>query len=91
MKENEWKTNKQESVNTRRTSTSLRIGVAKKWLRYRLQTLEEASQVTLHTGVAYIGASENSKRSVSFCSLSDSMEHGPKAIWGTLEAISTGA
>ena len=33
---------------------------------------------TLHTGVYRYGESE---KSVSFCSVPDSLEHGPAAIW----------
>ncbi|KAI0216194.1 hypothetical protein LSAT2_031760, partial [Lamellibrachia satsuma] len=69
----------------------LHIDFAENWCCKEMAEVQAAhfggshSQVTLHTGVAYIGASENSKRAVSFCSLSDSMEHGPKAIWGHLK------
>lgn len=41
-------------------------------------------QITLHTGVYRFGESE---KSVSFCSVSDSLEHGPAAIWAHLEPV----
>lgn len=41
-------------------------------------------QVTLHTGVFYIG--KNSKGN-SFCTVSDSLHHGPAAIWAHLEPV----
>lgn len=41
-------------------------------------------QITLHTGVYYIGP--NSKAE-SFCTVSDSLHHGPAAIWAHLEPI----
>ena len=69
----------------------LHIDFAENWCCKALAEVQAAhfggshSQVTLHALVTYIGASENSKRAVSFCCLSDSMEHGPKAIWGHLK------
>lgn len=41
------------------------------------------SQVTLHTGVAYSAQ----KEPVAFCTLSDSPDHGPRAIWGHLVPV----
>lgn len=41
-------------------------------------------QITLHTGVYYVGA--NSK-ATSFCSLSDSLQHGPEAVWAHLQPV----
>lgn len=41
-------------------------------------------QITLHTGVYRVGKSANP---VSFCSISDSLEHGPPAIWAHLEPV----
>ena len=69
----------------------LHIDFAENWCCKEMAEVQAAHfggshcQVTLHTGVAYIGASENSKRTLSFCSLSDSTQHGPKAIWGHLK------
>ena len=42
------------------------------------------NQITIHTGVYYVGA--NSKP-YTFGSISDSMEHGPAAIWTHLEPV----
>ena len=42
------------------------------------------NQITLHTGVLYVGA--NSKPQ-SFCTVSESLEHGPGAIWVLLSPI----
>ena len=40
-------------------------------------------QVTLHTGVLYVGQNDP----VSFCTLSDSRQHDPIAIWRYLEPV----
>ena len=39
-------------------------------------------QLTLHTGVAYIG-----ENTISFCSVSDCTRHDPSAIWAHIEPI----
>ncbi len=41
-------------------------------------------QITLHTGVYYIGGDENPH---AFCSVSDSLHHGPAAIWTHLKPV----
>lgn len=41
-------------------------------------------QITLHTGIYSVGKSANP---VSFCSISDSLEDGPPAIWAYLEPV----
>lgn len=47
------------------------------------------NQITLHTGVLYIGCSEpeNKLNPISFCSISSCNEHGPSAIWAHLSPI----
>ena len=40
-------------------------------------------QITLHTGVYYVGGAEN--KATSFCSISDSLQHNPASIWAHLE------
>ena len=40
-------------------------------------------QITLHTGVQYLSNAEP----VSFCSISDSLEHNPAGIWGHLTPV----
>lgn len=42
------------------------------------------NQITLHTGVYYVGSSSTVN---SFCGLSDSLEHGPAAIWEYINAL----
>ena len=39
-------------------------------------------QISLHTGVLY-----TCEKSMSFCSISDHLKHGPSAIWGHLEPV----
>ena len=41
------------------------------------------SQITLHTGVYQVGTENRS----TFCSLSDSLEHGPCGIWAHLKPV----
>ena len=41
-------------------------------------------QITLHTGVYYLGPSGKPK---PFCSLTDSLHHGPGAIWAHLDPV----
>ena len=41
-------------------------------------------QVTLHTGVAYVGPNA---KATSFCTVSDSLQHGPGAIWAHLDPV----
>jgi hypothetical protein len=43
-------------------------------------------QITLHTGVAYLRV-EGQVKCESFCSMSDSLNHGPPAIWAHLDPI----
>lgn len=41
------------------------------------------NQITLHTGVLYV----TGKQPFSFCSISDSLHHGPAAIWAHLDPV----
>ncbi|WAR24778.1 hypothetical protein MAR_038447 [Mya arenaria] len=41
-------------------------------------------QISLHTGIAYLGDDK-----VSFCSVSDCLKHGPAAIWAHLAPVIT--
>lgn len=42
-------------------------------------------QITLHTGIYYVGGPE--KKATSFCSISDSLQHNPASIWAHLDQI----
>ena len=56
-------------------------------LREEVQSMHfgaSKKQVTLHTGVVYIGKNEHKW---GFCSMSDSLQHSPAAIWAHLKPV----
>ena len=67
---------------------------AENWTTKSLRQIQSAhygasnSQITLHTGVAYLGV-VNSNTAVPFCSLSDNTNHSPSTIWCHLMPVLT--
>lgn len=51
-----------------------------------LHFVASKKQITLHTGVYYVGKDRVGK---TFCTVSDSTDHGPAAVWAHLKPVLT--
>ena len=73
-----------------RNEAMIHIDFAENYILKSANTIQSAhfrashNQTTLHTGVAYFGGVVKAE---SFCTVANSLEHGPVAVWAYLEPV----